>query len=86
MHGFYSCNDKANRFCEIEVLGEEITDCEKCGSNHIRIVREIVGDELNQLKGLINGNTGLFNTGDCNTGDCNAGDYKIGRASCRERV
>ncbi len=79
VHGFYSCNDKANRFCEIEVLGEEITDGEKCGSNHIRIVREIVGDELNQLKGLINGNTGLFNTGNQNTGDWNTGNRNTGK-------
>ena len=26
-----------NRFCEIEVLGKEVTDGEKCGSNRIKI-------------------------------------------------
>lgn len=74
VHQHYSCNpNKGNRFCEIEVLGAEVSDKEKCGSNKIRIVREIVGDELNTLLGLINGNTGLFNTGNMNSGDWNSG-------------
>lgn len=76
VHQYYSCNPKEeNRFCEIEVLGAEVSDGEKCGSNKIRIVREIVGDELNTLLGLINGNTGLFNTGNMNSGDMNSGDW-----------
>ena len=74
VHQHYSCNpNEGNRFCEIEVLGAEVSDKEKCGSNKIRIVREIVGDELNTLLGLINGNTGLFNTGNMNSGDRNSG-------------
>lgn len=52
VHGYYSCDpDQQNRFCEIEVLGAEVTDGEKCGSNKIKIVREIVGDELKTLIG-----------------------------------
>ena len=79
VHQHYSCNlNKGNRFCEIEVLGAEVSDEEKCGSNKIRIVREIVGDELNTLLGLINGNTGLFNTGNMNSGDMNSGDMNSG--------
>ena len=77
VHKHYACNEN-NRYCEIEVLGEEVTDGEKYGSNHIKIVREIVGDELDNLKGLINGNTGLFNTGNCNTGYCNTGNCNTG--------
>lgn len=76
VHEFYDCLNDKNRFCEIEVLGEEIT-----------------GDELDRLKGYINGNVGLFNrgsynngnlnsghynTGHYNTGNCNTGDYNIG--------
>ena len=57
---YYQCNDNNNRYCEIEVLGEEVDDGEKCGSNHIRIVREIIGEELKLIKSLSNGNTGLF--------------------------
>lgn len=74
VHQHYSCNpNKGNRFCEIEVLGAEVSDEEKCGSNKIRIVREIVGDELKTLLGMINGNAGLFNTGNCNSGNRNSG-------------
>ncbi len=79
VHEYYSCKDEAeNRFCEIEVLGEEVTDGTKCGSNHIRIVREITGEELNVLKGRIQGNTGLFNSGNYNSGDYNSGNGNSG--------
>ena len=67
-----------NRFCEIEVLGAFVSDDNKCGSNHIRIVREILGDELNIMRGLTNGNTGLFNSGSRNSGDFNSGSYNSG--------
>ena len=78
VHQFYNCIDEENRYFEIEVLGEEVTDGEKCGSNHIKIVREIVGAELNTLKGLDGTNTGLFNTGNRNTGDWNTGNRNTG--------
>ena len=79
VHEHYSCNEKElNRFFEIEVLGEEVTDGQKCGSDHIKIVREITGNELAAMKGMANGNTGLFNTGDKNTGDNNTGNWNTG--------
>lgn len=78
VHSHYSCSGETNRFCEIEVLGEEVTDGEKCGSDHIRIVREITGEELKQLKGMINGNTGLFSSGNRNSGNGNSGDRNSG--------
>lgn len=79
VHTHYSCNPAyQNRFCEIEVLGAEITDGRKCGSNKIKLVREIVGDELKTLIGQINGNTGLFNSGDRNSGDLNSGNRNSG--------
>ena len=78
VHQHYGCDVEGNRFCEIEVLGEEVTDGEKYGSNHIKIIREIVGSELSGLKGLINGNTGLFNTGYRNTGNGNTGYRNTG--------
>ena len=85
VHKYYSCNDKTNRYFEIEVLGEEITDGEKCGSNHIRILREITGEELNNLKGLNNGNTGLFNSGDWNSGNGNSGNWNSGNRNSGNR-
>ena len=78
VHQHYNCNDEDNRYCEIEVLGKLIEDNDKCGSNKIKIVREITGDELNRLKGLERGNTGLFNTGNYNTGLFNTGNYNTG--------
>ena len=81
VHKFYDCNNDNNRFFEIEVLGEEITDGEKCGSDHIRIVREITGDELNAMKGLDGTNTGVCNSGDWNSGYWNSGDWNSGVAN-----
>lgn len=77
VHCYYDC-DSNNRFFEIEVLGEEITDGEKYGSNHIKIIREIKGEELDMLKGHINKNTGLFNTGNANSGHYNSGSKNSG--------
>ena len=85
VHDYYSVIPKENnRFCEIEVLGPLVSDDNKCGSNHIRIIREILGDELNIMRGLINGNTGLFNSGSFNSGSynsgsSNSGDFNSGR-------
>lgn len=82
VHQHYSCvPEEGNRFCEIEVLGAEVSDEEKCGSNKIRIVREIVGDELKTLLGMINGNTGLFNTGKSNSGYRNSGNRNSGNSN-----
>ena len=82
---FYDVASSDNRFFEIEVLGEEITDGTKCGSDHIKIIREITGEELNILKGLINGNTGLFNSGDWNSGYWNSGDRNSGYGNSGDR-
>ena len=84
VHKYYSC-ESDNRYCEIEVLGEEVTDGLKFGSNHIRIVREIIGEKLNALMGKTNGNKGLFNTGKRNTGDSNAGDSNAGSWNAGDR-
>ena len=78
VHAHYNCADAINRFCEIEVLGQFCETEDKCGSNHIKIIREITGAELQIMKGLTNGNTGLFNSGDWNSGNCNSGDCNSG--------
>ena len=84
VHDYYSVEpEKNNRFCEIEVLGREVTDGDKCGSNKIKVIREIVGEELDILKGLTDENTGFFNSGNrnsgyCNSGNCNSGDHNSG--------
>ena len=81
VHEYYDCSNEENRYCEIEVLGELIYDENKCGSNKIKILREITGEELDILKGHKNGNTGLFNTGFNNSGDENSGDANSGDAN-----
>ena len=79
VHTYYSVIPKEdNRFCEIEVLGALVSDDTKCGSNRIRIVREILGDELNIMRGLTNGNAGIFNSGNRNSGDWNSSDWNSG--------
>ena len=79
VHEYYDCSNEGNRYCEIEVLGELIYDENKCGSNKIKILREITGEELEILKGHKNGNTGLFNSGHSNSGNCNSGDRNSGK-------
>ena len=77
VHQFYNV-DRDNRFCVIEALGEVITDGSKCGSDHIRIVRELTEEELKIMTGRINGNTGLFNSGYRNSGHRNSGHMNSG--------
>ena len=79
VHKHYSVlPEENNRFCEIETMNNEVSDGQKCGCSHIRIIREIAGAELNNLRMLNNGNTGLFNTGKNNSGDCNSGNRNSG--------
>ena len=86
VHTHYSViPEEDNRFCEIEVLGALVSDDTKCGSNRIRIVREILGDELNIMRGLTDGNTGVFNSGDWNSGNCNSGDCNSGNCNSGSR-
>ena len=85
VNNFYPCADNDNRYCEIEVLGEEVTDGDKYGSNHIKIVREIIGEELELIKGHINGNTGLFNKGQFNSGNYNSGNINSGNYNSGNR-
>jgi PPE-repeat protein len=85
VNNYYSCTNDDNRYCEIEVLGKEVTDGEKFGSNHIKIIREITGHELKLMKGLERGNTGVFNSGDLNSGDLNSGYRNSGYRNSGDR-
>ena len=79
VHDYYSVEpEENNRFCEVEVLGREVTDGDKYGSNKIKVIREIVGEELDILKGLTDENTGFFNSGYYNSGNYNSGDRNSG--------
>ena len=85
VHGFYDCHKTDNRYCIIEVLGQLCDDGTKCGSDHIRIVRELTGEELAIAKGLTGGNTGLFNSGDLNSGNLNSGYRNSGNRNSGNR-
>ncbi len=79
VHNYYSQRpDDFNRVCVIKPLGKVVNDGDKFGTNKIKIVKEIVGKELAHLRGLENGNTGIFNTGNYNTGGRNTGGRNTG--------
>ena len=79
VHVHYSASpSENNRFCEIIPLSKEVFDDSKRGAKKIKIIREILGEELAILRGLINGNTGIFNSGDWNSGDWNSGNGNRG--------
>jgi hypothetical protein len=77
VYGHYPRSSKT-RICEIEDIGESVTEGDKSCTNKIKIVREIVGKELIDL--LLKGNnSGDYNSGDYNSGDYNSGNHNSGR-------
>ena len=86
VHEYYSANPiDSNRFCEIEPIGIELNDGSKMGCPVIRVIREILGEELMILRGLTRGNAGIFNSGDRNSGDWNSGDWNSGNRNSGDR-
>ena len=82
VHEYYSQNpDANNRVCEVEPLGKTVSNNTKMGTNKIKILREITGDELAHLRCIERGNIGVFNTGDKNTGNWNTGDKNTGNCN-----
>ena len=76
----YYSFDPNNKVAEIEALGE--IDAEADGSKHctnkIKIVREILWEEVLKMVNIGKANAGLCNSGDCNSGDCNSGNRNSG--------
>ena len=60
------------------ISGDFIRDGDKYGTNSITILREIKGEEKQELINSGNRNSGDCNLGDCNSGDCNLGDCNSG--------
>ena len=82
VHNFYDLRkSKGNRFCEIEVMGEVKKGDDKLCTNKIKIIREIVGEELDSLINYGKDNTGALNTGDRNTGSYNIGSRNAGNSN-----
>ena len=65
------------------IAGDFVRDGDKYGTNSITILREIKGEEKQELINSGNRNSGdwnsgVLNSGNCNSGDCNSGDWNSG--------
>lgn len=84
----YYPNNPNYHCAEVVALDEIVQDGNKCVTNHLQIIREILWDEVlkrvNHGKGCTgirnigNRNTGNRNTSDFNTGNCNIGYHNTG--------
>ena len=83
VYDFYSFGD--SRICEIEALGNVITEESKSVTNHIEIIRELTKFEVLHLVNIGTGNTGYGNSGDGNSGDRNSGDGNSGDRNSGDR-
>jgi hypothetical protein len=76
VHKYYRLED--SRICEIEALGTIVEGDDKCVTSRIKIVREILRDELVQENNTGKDNAGLFNSGNWNSGNQNSGNWNSG--------
>ena len=69
-----------SRLCEVIAKGDIVGDGSKFGTNKILILREIIGDEKEQIvkQNIGYGNSGNRNSGDGNSGNRNTGDRNSG--------
>ena len=81
VYKFYAMSDDT-RICEIEALGDIVTDDVKYCTNKIKIIKEICSKEIKHCNvdktdaGYCNSgnrNSGNYNSGNCNSGNCNSG-------------
>ena len=71
-----------SRLCEVIAKGDIVGDGSKFGTNKILILREIIGDEKEQI---VKQNTGVGNTGEENSGDGNSGNRNSGNGNSGNR-
>ena len=60
------------------IAGDYVKRGDKYGTNSLTILREIEGDEKQELINSVNRNSGDWNSGDWNSGDCNSGNWNSG--------
>ena len=60
------------------IAGDYVKRGDKYGTNSLTILREIEGDEKQELINSGNRNSGDWNSGDWNSGDCNSGNWNSG--------
>ena len=78
LHSVWNYYDvKNSRLCEV-IAGDFVRDNDKYGTNEITILREIKGDELEELLNSGNRNSGYYNSGNWNSGNCNSGNCNSG--------
>ena len=78
---FFNFNNRKTVFCEIEVLGDVISDTFKKCTNHIKVIKYIPEKEwkktIDEKNNSGYGNSGNRNSGNRNSGDCNSGNGYI---------
>ena len=80
LHEIEFCSEyrlKDSRICEV-IAGEVVSDGRKFGTNCLKILREIVGEEKSALLNSGNCNSGNWNSGNWNSGNCNSGNWNSG--------
>ena len=60
------------------IAGDYVRRGDKYGTNSLTILREIEGDEKQELINSGDWNSGNHNSGDCNSGNCNSGNCNSG--------
>ena len=60
------------------IAGDFVRDGDKYGTNSLTILREIEGEEKQNLISSGDCNSGNCNSGDCNSGNCNSGNCNSG--------
>jgi len=84
----------SNIVCEVEALGEVVTEGDKSATNRLLVGKRLTWKEVLDLVNTGHDNTGYrntghqntsnWNTGNYNTGDCNTGDYNSGHFNTNE--
>ena len=67
------------------IAGECVRDGDKYGTNSLTILREIEGEEKQELINSGDRNSGDRNSGDCNSGNSNSGDCNSGNCNSGNR-
>ena len=63
------------------IAGDFVRSGDKYGTNLLTIIREIVGEEKQDLINSGNWNSGNCNSGNCNSGNCNSGNWNSGNCN-----
>ena len=74
---YYKFNPE-NKVAEVAAYGTVVEYGDKCCTDKLEIIREILWQELLEIVNIGKGCTGLCNSGHYNSGDCNSGDWNSG--------